>query len=377
MRPWTYAGPNPDGWWCRPPDCVQAPDPSVTVDAELGLAKRLNVVDVRIEFPWALIEPQRGVYDWSRADLIVDHATADGVILQPVVVWSPSWESPDPRVVTLSTDFAAFLTAFVTRYAGRFPVIEMWNEPDVGHYWTSGEGAYIKRVLNPGYAAVKAVDASVQVEMGAPANDAGACCTWLSGLIDASAHFDIAAFHDYAGNATVVAADYRRALDASGRSSTPVWLGEYGVNPGSATTDDADQVTLMRQVLQSSAPIAMAQWYNLRDDFALGCCPPKVVKPAYWGLVDHDDCTLKTGFVEMASLLGGDASPPCAPPTSTAAATASASAPSVAVTPRGPPPPGPGPPIVSLAVGAIALLGLSGLAFLRIRETTRRRHEQD
>ena len=51
MRPWVYAGPNPDGWWCQPPNCFQAPDPVVTIDAELGLAKQLNVVDLRGEFP--------------------------------------------------------------------------------------------------------------------------------------------------------------------------------------------------------------------------------------------------------------------------------------------------------------------------------------
>ena len=193
------------------------------------------------------------------------------------------------------------------------------------------------------------------------------------GLLDAGAHFDIAAFHDYAGNATVVAADYRKELDASGRPDTPVWLGEYGVNPGSPTTDDSDQVALMKQILQSSAPIAVAQWYNLRDDLALGCCPPKIEKPAYWGLVDHDDCTLKSGFTEMASLLGGTASPPCAPPTSTASATASRA--DVAVLPRGHAPPAQGPPITALVVGALAILGVGGLVFRRVREAARRRRQ--
>ena len=53
----------------------------VTINSELSLAHALNVSDVRIEFPWPLIEPQRGVFDWTRTDAIVAASRSHGLVL--------------------------------------------------------------------------------------------------------------------------------------------------------------------------------------------------------------------------------------------------------------------------------------------------------
>src|ERR1043166_39543 len=74
MRPWRYGGPNPDGWWCRVGQCSGVADGTVVVDRELKLVAKLSVRLLRVEFPWPLIEPSRGVFDWSRADYIVRRA---------------------------------------------------------------------------------------------------------------------------------------------------------------------------------------------------------------------------------------------------------------------------------------------------------------
>src|SRR5690242_10362547 len=75
MRPWRYNGPNPDGWWCHDGvDCYIDPhNPYASqsrlamIDREMQLMAQLGVSTVRTEFDWPLIEPQKGVYDWSRA----------------------------------------------------------------------------------------------------------------------------------------------------------------------------------------------------------------------------------------------------------------------------------------------------------------------
>jgi hypothetical protein len=75
MRPWRYHGANPDGWGCPKGACSTVPNRTAVVDREMHLARAHVVSTLRIEFPWTLIEPKRGRFDWRRADYIVRAAT--------------------------------------------------------------------------------------------------------------------------------------------------------------------------------------------------------------------------------------------------------------------------------------------------------------
>ena len=305
MRPWRYAGPNPDGWWCVAPNCYQNANPMTTVDAELAAAHALNVADVRLEFPWPLIEPTRGGFDWTRADAIVSAARSHGVVLQPVLVYTPSWAAASATSAPAPADWSAFVTAFMQHYGSTFPVIEMWNEPDSGqaaHYWSAGDQAYVTDILIPGYAAVKAVSPGVLVEMGAPSC---ATCGFLDSIYqDGGANsFDIASYHDYGSDPVAAALFTHNTLLSHGQGGKPIWLGEYGVQENSVS--DPQQQALVTAGLTEAGYPAMAQFYNLRDDNSMTCCPGAVAVAAYWGLLQHDDATRKTGFGVMQGLLGG------------------------------------------------------------------------
>jgi hypothetical protein len=311
MRPTRYEGANPDGWWCVPPECFGGADPKAEVATELALAHELGVANVRVEFPWALIEPQRGGYDWSRADVIVQAARERGVVLQPVLVFTPPWAAPRLNDAPAAADFERFSEMFSARYRGTFPVIELWNEPDGGAYWSAGEPAYVADILVPGYRGVHAGDPAARVEMGAPDGDEGTSIAWFKEIYTdhGGDSFDVAAFHNYLGSAAEEAAAYLAVLEEHGQGTKQIWLGEYGVQEDA--TNDTQQIALMRSVLGGRAPLAMAQWYNLRDDNSVSCCPQKVEKNGHWGLVEHDDLTRKSGFDVLRGLLGSAA--PSAP----------------------------------------------------------------
>ncbi len=305
MRPWRYLGPNPDGWWCLAPNCFQNPDPTVTINAELSLAHALRVANVRAEFPWPLIEPSRGVFDWTRSDAIVAAAAAHGVVLQPVLVVSPGWAAPAFNSSPSAADWSAFVTAFVTHYRSAFPVIELWNEPDSGqaaHYWQDGDQAYVQKILIPGYAAVKAVNPAIQVEMAGPSC---ATCGFIDSIYQYGGgnSFDIAAYHDYGSDPIAAAFFTHDSLVAHAQGSKPIWLGEYGVQENSVS--DGQQQALITQGLTQTGFPVVAQWYNLRDDNSMTCCPAAVAVSAFWGLVQHDDSSRKDGLAVMQNLLGG------------------------------------------------------------------------
>lgn len=302
MRPWRYHGANPDGWWCRRGACNGVRDGTVLVDREVPLVAALGVAVLRLEFPWPLLEPRRGRYDWRRSDYIVRSARRHRVRLQPVLVYTPGWAGPSRTGPPAARDFARFVHAFASRYGRSIDHYELWNEPDLPRYWDGPQSEYVRRVLVPGYAAVKRGDRGAKVIVGPSSSDPA----WLDGLYrhGGGRSFDIVAYHDYSGD--------RHALDGSlavqgvlaahGQARKPIWLGEYGVQePG---LQDVHHQALIRLVLTEAAPIAMAVWYTLRDDHAMTCCPPKAVVSETYGLVT-DAYDKKGSYDVIRTLLAG------------------------------------------------------------------------
>ncbi len=317
-RPWQYVGANPDGWWCPSASACTTSNPLGRIDTEMALAQQLHVANIRIEIPWFLVEPSNGGYNWTRADYIFSSAAGHGIVLQPILVYTPAWDGgynafPHPA------DFGAFVSAFMGRYGSRINAVEMWNEPDGGQSLVANNPAqYVQDILIPGYNAVKASPyPGVRVIEGGSINDSGVCCPWLSGIYAAGggSYFDIAAFHDYGGNYGSVVQAYRGVLSAHGQGGKPIWMGEYGVSDSTGS----QQSSLINAALTATPGLAMAQFYTLRDESVYTCCPPAATgEHKQYGVVAADDVTKKSSFYTMQSLLGGSSPPPPPPPPSSA-----------------------------------------------------------
>jgi hypothetical protein len=262
--------------------------------------------------------------------MIVNAANAYGVQLQPIIVYTPPWAAAAPTNLPTPAQFSSFVNAIVGRYHGSVHYWEMWNEPNYGfngggYLWPASVSDYVNDILNPGYAGAHAADPRAQVMFGGPSSPDP---SWLATVIS-TGNFDIAAFHDY-GNPTGDSFAVESILQQYGKGNKPLWVGEYGTQENSV--NDVNQQSLIKATLTSNSPIAMALWYNLRDDNSMTCCPAAVHSAAYWGIVQHDNVTLKAGFATMASLLGGSPPPPVAtpPPAATPPAAAPSPTPTVA-----------------------------------------------
>jgi len=121
-------------------------------------------------FPWAYSEPHPGRYDWAHADLVIEHAMAQGLSLVARIDYVPAWaRPPDTSDRYLGSehygDYARFAAAFAERYRGRVNHIVVWNEPNLAFEWgyrrVDPEG-YVE-LLAETYRAVKAVAPDTQV----------------------------------------------------------------------------------------------------------------------------------------------------------------------------------------------------------------------
>jgi Beta-galactosidase len=81
--------------------------------AEAGIAW------IRVDFNWFMIEPDRGVYDWTTTDAVISAARARGINVYATLAYSPEWANGGQNVnapPTDSGDWYGFVYTTVSRY---------------------------------------------------------------------------------------------------------------------------------------------------------------------------------------------------------------------------------------------------------------------
>lgn len=165
-------------------------------------------------FPWAYINSDEGSYDWTHADLVVDHARRQGLTVIARLGFVPGWARPRNSVTSYLDEahypyFADFVAQFITHFKGRLQYIIIWNEPNTNFEWgyQGIDPAAYTRLLQAVYPHAKQADPSVQILAGALAptlappgsTDAMSDLDYLQQMYDAGAkdYFDLLAAHAY------------------------------------------------------------------------------------------------------------------------------------------------------------------------------------
>lgn len=150
-----------------------SPDPGIqaflwwrpeTADRDLGLIREMGFHWVKQLFAWRDIELEKGAFDWSRTDRIVDQADQQGLNLMVRLDVQPFWARQDgiegvgpPDDLA---DFGDFAEAVASRYAGRIDAYNIWNEPNLAREWGDQppDPAGYGRLLCHAHQRIKAVD---------------------------------------------------------------------------------------------------------------------------------------------------------------------------------------------------------------------------
>lgn len=163
-------------------------------------------------FPWAYIEPEKGKYDWTHADLVVHSAASRGLKVIARLDMVPDWARPPgtpSRYLDEERygDYARFVGAFALRYRGAVKGIVVWNEPNLSFEWgyRPVDPASYTRMLKAVYRPIKAADKKMAVIAAGLATtlETGEWgmtdLSYLQGMYDAGAkpYFDKLAVHAY------------------------------------------------------------------------------------------------------------------------------------------------------------------------------------
>ncbi len=267
-------------------------------DREIGVAKALHARIVRVDFPWAVLEPSGPSLDpraLAFTDRLIADAQAAGIKVVATVASTPCWASSAPasliKLCGTKRDlggaqawppredgaYAAVLSALAQRYGSALTAIEVWNEPDQSNedYWAGPEKvSRYAALVRAAYPAVKSVAPSIQVLAGSLVGSNGA---FLQALYKAGikGYYDGLSVHYY--NLTLGSLRSIHEAQLRNGDSKPLWLDEFGWTscwPGRKIEEEQACVTkaMQAQNLRDSlremarAPyVAAATVYKLQD----------------------------------------------------------------------------------------------------------------
>jgi hypothetical protein len=258
---------------------------------------------VRLGVQWRQAEPSRGSYDQWWIDeygKAIDMARQAGQRVILMAVHAPAWASgsPSSNVPREPRDFARFMAHLARQYRGKVSAYEVWNEPNLQRFWSTGPSptAYT-RLLKPTYRAIKSVDRKAKVVFGGVSlNDYNFVrAAYRAG---AKGHFDVMATHPYTYCGTTGPRKVRRSrgritpdsflayrkvrrVMVARHDAKPIWFTEFGWNTSTERCNPSagiwqggvsprNQARYLRQsfrLVRNTRYVKVACWYNFRNNY--------------------------------------------------------------------------------------------------------------
>ncbi len=271
--------------------------PTVDLGSDLALMRASGAGATRIAVDWRTIEPTQGSVSLAPLDAFVQASAQAGIEVLPVVFGAPPWAALDPSDPASPPKdpkaYGRFVAMLVRRYGpsgsfwtshGAVPRVpirrwQIWNEPDLGKYW-SAKGwprGYVS-LLRAARAAVKRADPSAEIVLAGLTNR-----SWLDlrqVYHAGGGHlFDVAAIHPFSrrvANVLKIVTLARREMRRHGDANKPLVLSEISWSSGRGRstfnygweTSEEGQATRLAAALAGIAlrrradHIAAVYWYT-------------------------------------------------------------------------------------------------------------------
>jgi polysaccharide biosynthesis protein PslG len=218
------------------------------VSQEIGWARSLHAHAIRVEIPWATLEPTQGQIEpkaLAFTDSLVDQAAAAGIKVVALTMWTPCWASSAPASLlskcrpdnggkaqawppTSPASYGSFAAFIAARYGSKLAAIEVWNEPDQSNEdYLAGpnKAQHYAELLRAAYPAIKRVDPQMTVLGGSLIGTNG---VFLRALYAAGikGYYDGLSVHFY--TLALGAMRYTHEVQLQNGDHTPLWLNEFG-----------------------------------------------------------------------------------------------------------------------------------------------------
>ena len=266
---------------------------------------RVGARRLRIDVSWALVEWERGRFDWSRPDRVIREARAAGLSVLAVIGYVPPW-AQTPTGAVRPALFARFVDQASRRYARSVGAWEIWNEPNLERFWDPRPNpAAYARLIAAAAPRIRsnAPRALILVGALAPAVDADTELspeTFLRRFyraIPRHSVFDGISVHPYSYPAMPLGdeqwntfhrlPEIRAVAVRAGDRDVRVWLTEYGAPTGASdrSVTPRRQAAMLVQAVREARRLRLLgplYLYSYRDAGAAAHDPE-----SNFGVVDH------------------------------------------------------------------------------------------
>jgi hypothetical protein len=289
-------------------------------DHSIAVAKQVKARVVRVEIPWATLEPREGKgidpAALAYTDRLMNNAEAARIKVIMTVERTPCWASSAPPAMLRkcrpgqpsqasawpprsSASYAAIVAYLAKRYGSKLAAIEVWSEPDQtneAYFAGPDKPGHYTALLKAAYPAIKRANPRVTVLGGSLTGSNGLFlkALYADGI---KGYYDGLSVHYY--NLTLASVRSIHEIQLAAGDTKPIWLDEFGWSscwPHQKTQQEQGCVTTATQALNltntfrqlARAPyVAAAVVYKLQDsgheDFGL-LAASGAHKPSFAGL---------------------------------------------------------------------------------------------
>jgi hypothetical protein len=276
--PGTYLGMDVIEWGSYP-----------TWPSELGFGM-LRLWDTGTR--WQNLEPQPGVWNWSRMDYYVNTAVRNHEQILYTLGMPPQWASSNPNDPQHGADappanladWRTYVRTVATRYKGRIHAWEIWNESDQSFY--SGSPEELAVLTEAAWKELKAVDPT-NVVLSPNFTTAG--LVDMNRFLDAGGgkYVDAMSIHMYPhltpeDDYPFVAA-VRDELRRAGITGMPIWNTEGATGTSASSDQEAAGLVARSYLLQWAWGIKNFDWYTWDSAVGSPLSEPDHVTPTEAG----------------------------------------------------------------------------------------------
>jgi polysaccharide biosynthesis protein PslG len=245
----------------------------------------------REQFSWSVVEPQPGVFDWSRYDRLMGAAAKNGLSILANPFSTPAWAGAAWNQIPVDPSaYADFIARIAARYGpgGTFwqsnpslparplQYIELWNEPyctcfSYGGVNPARYAALVKASVLAGRAANPGVKYLLEADTAPGEYPGGFLAGMYAAMPDLNHYFDAVAVHPYSDDRSpLLTADTygfqrigsaRGVLVAHSAADKPLWITEVGwpTCPGGAA-DECVSEAQQAAYLQAAFDLVKTQY---------------------------------------------------------------------------------------------------------------------
>jgi hypothetical protein len=266
----------------------------------LPLLREAGVSTIRGFPEWAVLQPQRGQWNFAPADALVKDARENGIEIMAPLAYLAPWASADGGTRTFPIknmqDWRDYVAGVVARYHADIKYWEVYNE--FQGFSRNGTPKDYAAMVRDAYDTAKKIDPEAKIGLGTSSVDV----SFLEQAINAGAadHFDWIDIHPYELMGAVtgdnepvflqIVTNVRKMLvKTKQRVDTPIWVGEIGIPTSGKAEDDRQQAAALVKayVLCLAQGVERVYWFEGRGPYHMGLIRNDAAwtrQPAYFAL---------------------------------------------------------------------------------------------